>query len=58
MEHYGKERKGRRKPIPYPDNWMDVYNEWRKGNGGADKKLDSIRRKMAAFIRKNKKKQR
>ena len=32
MENYEKMRKGGTKPIPRPDNWIDVYNEWLLGN--------------------------
>ena len=28
----GKVNRGGNGPIPYPDNWIDVYNEWLRGD--------------------------
>lgn len=32
MEHQGKVNKGGKGPIPFPDNWIGVYNEWLIGD--------------------------
>ncbi|MDR2022106.1 MAG: hypothetical protein LBQ71_02365 [Hungatella sp.] len=32
MEHQGKVNRGGKTPIPYPNNWIGVYNEWLMGN--------------------------
>lgn len=32
MDHKGKLKRVGNGPIPFPDNWIDVYNEWLRGD--------------------------